>query len=60
MSKTLRIGLIGAGRIGQVHAATIAYRVDGAHLAAVTDPLVGVAQAVAAKFRVPWVAADYA
>jgi myo-inositol 2-dehydrogenase/D-chiro-inositol 1-dehydrogenase len=55
----LRIGLIGAGRIGQVHASTIAYRVSKAQLAAISDPMPGAADAVAAKFRVPTIAADY-
>ncbi|MCW1969832.1 MAG: inositol 2-dehydrogenase [Anaerolineae bacterium] len=58
MSK-LNIGLIGAGRIGQVHAATIAYRVASAQLAAVTDPIASAAQAVASKFRIPNIAAHY-
>jgi myo-inositol 2-dehydrogenase/D-chiro-inositol 1-dehydrogenase len=59
LSKLLRIGLIGAGRIGQVHASTIAYRVAGAQLAAVTDPVPGAAQAVAAKFGALATRADY-
>ena len=59
MSKTLQVGLIGAGRIGQVHASTIAYRVASAQLAAVTDPLPGAAQALAERFRIPTIADDY-
>jgi myo-inositol 2-dehydrogenase/D-chiro-inositol 1-dehydrogenase len=59
VSKTLQVGLIGAGRIGQVHASTIAYRVARAQLASITDPVPGAAEAVAAKFRVPTIAADY-
>jgi myo-inositol 2-dehydrogenase/D-chiro-inositol 1-dehydrogenase len=59
LSKLLQVGLIGAGRIGQVHASTIAYHVSSAQLAAVTDPMPGAAQAVAAKFRVPTIADDY-
>jgi myo-inositol 2-dehydrogenase/D-chiro-inositol 1-dehydrogenase len=55
----LRVGLIGAGRIGQVHASTIAYRVARAQLAAITDPMPGAAEGVATKFRVPIVADDY-
>lgn len=55
----LNIGLIGAGRIGQVHASTIAYRVNTAQLTAVTDPIATSAQSVAAKFRIPKIAADY-
>lgn len=59
MTNFLQIGLIGAGRIGQVHASTIAYRISNAQLAAVTDPIPSAAQAVAAKFRVPTIAANY-
>jgi myo-inositol 2-dehydrogenase/D-chiro-inositol 1-dehydrogenase len=59
LSKLLQIGVIGAGRIGQVHAATIAYRVNTAQLAAVTDPVPDAARAVAEKFRVPTIAGDY-
>ena len=59
MTKIFQVGLIGAGRIGQVHASTIAYRVNSAQLAAVTDAIPGAAQAVAEKFRVPKIAADY-
>jgi myo-inositol 2-dehydrogenase / D-chiro-inositol 1-dehydrogenase len=54
----LRLGLIGAGRIGQVHAATIAQRIAGAHLVAVTDPVLAAAETVAARYRVPTVVAD--
>jgi myo-inositol 2-dehydrogenase/D-chiro-inositol 1-dehydrogenase len=59
LSKLLRVGLIGAGRIGQVHASTIAYRVASAQLVAVTDPMPGAAQALAAKFGVPATRADH-
>jgi myo-inositol 2-dehydrogenase/D-chiro-inositol 1-dehydrogenase len=55
----LNIGLIGAGRIGQVHASTIAYRVASAQLAAVTDPIAPAAQSVAEKFRIPKIATNY-
>ncbi|MEI7771686.1 MAG: inositol 2-dehydrogenase [Chloroflexales bacterium] len=58
MSRSLQIGLIGAGRIGRVHAATIAYRVPGAELAAVTDPVPAAAQALAEQFRVRTIAPD--
>ena len=53
LNKILRVGLIGAGRIGQVHASTLANRVNRAQLTAVTDPIAGAVQAVAEKFRVP-------
>ena len=45
---TLRIGILGAGRIGQVHADAIA-AVPGAVLGAVADPVVAAAQAVQAR-----------
>ena len=53
MNTPIQIGLIGAGRIGQVHARTIAYRVARARLAAVTDPMPGAAERVASAFNVP-------
>lgn len=53
MSNTLRVGLLGAGRIGQVHASTMAYRVPGAQLAAVADVNLAVAQACAAQYHIP-------
>ncbi|MEO6472647.1 MAG: Gfo/Idh/MocA family oxidoreductase [Aeromicrobium sp.] len=43
----VRIGLIGAGRIGSSHAQIIAKRVPGAELVAVADPRPGVAAALA-------------
>ncbi|MGH1562649.1 Gfo/Idh/MocA family oxidoreductase [Mumia sp. DW29H23] len=43
----LRVGLVGAGRIGAAHAETLARRVHGATLVAVADPRPGVAAALA-------------
>jgi myo-inositol 2-dehydrogenase / D-chiro-inositol 1-dehydrogenase len=48
MTRPLRFGLIGTGRIGQVHARSIAADED-AELAWVADPLVAGAEAVAAR-----------
>lgn len=59
MSKLLQIGLIGAGRIAQAHAATVAYRISNAQLAAVTDPIASAATNIAAKFRIPTIAPNY-
>ena len=56
MQRSLNIALIGAGRIGQVHASTIAYRVPGARLAAVYDPISAAAESVAEKFHLPKIA----
>ncbi|MCE7981566.1 MAG: inositol 2-dehydrogenase [Caldilinea sp. CFX5] len=59
MSKLLQIGLIGAGRIAQAHAATVAYRISNAQLAIVTDPIASAATNIAAKFRIPTIAPNY-
>jgi myo-inositol 2-dehydrogenase/D-chiro-inositol 1-dehydrogenase len=48
----LRIGLLGCGRIGQVHALTLA-GVEGAKLAAVSDAMPAAANALGTKYDVP-------
>ncbi|MDI9223913.1 Gfo/Idh/MocA family oxidoreductase [Pantoea sp. EA-12] len=48
----VRVGLIGAGRMGSFHAENLAYRVPGAILAAVADPLPGAAEKLASKLGV--------
>jgi myo-inositol 2-dehydrogenase / D-chiro-inositol 1-dehydrogenase len=58
MFDTLRMGVIGAGRIGRIHAETIATRVLKAELAAVADVDEAAAMAVATRFGVP-VLVDY-
>ena len=52
MSK-INVGIIGAGRIGRVHAEHLAYRVPGANLVAVADVFVEAAKKVAADFQIP-------
>lgn len=49
MTRSVGIGLIGAGRIGTSHARLIAERVPGAHLAAVADPRPGAASAITSE-----------
>jgi myo-inositol 2-dehydrogenase / D-chiro-inositol 1-dehydrogenase len=49
----LRIGVIGVGRIGRMHAELIAHQVPGAALAAVYDAHEPAARGVAAELRVP-------
>ncbi len=49
----LRIGVIGVGRIGRMHAELIAHQVPGAALSAVYDPYEPAAQFVAAALGVP-------
>jgi myo-inositol 2-dehydrogenase/D-chiro-inositol 1-dehydrogenase len=46
---TVRFGVLGAGRIGQVHAGAIA-SVDGAKLVAIADPLAAAAEAMQNKY----------
>jgi myo-inositol 2-dehydrogenase/D-chiro-inositol 1-dehydrogenase len=50
---TLRIGVIGVGRIGRMHAALLARQIDGAALAAVHDPNEEFARDVAGTLGVP-------
>jgi myo-inositol 2-dehydrogenase/D-chiro-inositol 1-dehydrogenase len=47
LSDPVRIGLIGAGRIGTSHATLLSRRVPGAHLVAVADPRAGAAEGLA-------------
>lgn len=48
-NNAVRIGVIGAGRMGSFHAESIALRVPGATLVAVADPVPGAAEKLAAK-----------
>lgn len=53
MSSRLRFGVIGAGRIGPVHAENLAFRVPQAQLAAIADLKPEAAQAVAERCNIP-------
>ena len=55
----VNIGVIGAGRIGKLHAGHIAARVSGAALVAVADVNLAAAQETAAQFSAPVAVADY-
>lgn len=56
----LKIGIIGMGRIGKVHAQSIAYYVPNAQVAAVADPyLTDDAKALAAQFGATQFYTDY-
>lgn len=59
MDEKLQIAVIGLGRIGKIHAETIATRVWEADLAAVADVDGKLAQDVAGRFHVPRVTDDY-
>jgi myo-inositol 2-dehydrogenase/D-chiro-inositol 1-dehydrogenase len=52
-SSTLRMGVIGVGRIGRMHAELLARRVGGATVAAVQDTRAGTARAVGDQLGVP-------
>ena len=58
--KTVNIGIIGAGRIGKVHAATLAFRLPQAAPVAITDVNSAAAEELAAQCRIPRVAASAA
>lgn len=57
-TKQLHIGIIGAGRIGKVHAETLAFRLPEANTLAIADINREAAQAVAARCGIPTVAAS--
>ena len=58
MSTTVRIALLGAGRIGQVHARTVVQRVPSAQLVAIADPMPNAAAHVAALYGITQVTTD--
>ena len=55
---TLNIGLIGAGRVGRLHANTLTTRVPGAKLLAVADIFEAAAKSAAQDYRIPDFTAD--
>ena len=59
MSTTLNLGLIGAGRIGRVHAESLTRRIGNVHLRAVTDLFTEAAQTCAKDFQIPHVYTDH-
>lgn len=59
MSKKLRIGIIGAGRIGKLHAHNLVNRVPGAEVAAVSDVNIEAARQLAQELGIPKAYADY-
>ncbi len=58
MARRVRVALIGAGRIGRVHARNLVYQVPEAELVAVADVIEEAARKLAAELQVPSVYAD--
>lgn len=56
----IRIGVIGAGRIGRLHAGHLATRIPGATAAAIADISEEAAESVATKYHIPLVTTHYA
>jgi len=50
---TINLGILGAGRIGRVHAENLAYRIPGVKLLAVADVIVDAAKKLAADLSIP-------
>ncbi|MCR5208127.1 MAG: inositol 2-dehydrogenase [Eubacterium sp.] len=57
--KKLKVGIIGAGRIGQVHAKSITYHIPSAEIVAISDIYVDGAKKVAEELGIPNYCADY-
>lgn len=55
---TLRLATFGAGRIGANHAEIVARRIPGVALAAISDPVAGAAERLAAELGVPHATTD--
>jgi len=55
----VRLAVIGAGRIGRVHARNLAQRVVGAEIAAIADPRAEAAQELAGRLQIQRVLTNY-
>ncbi len=53
MTTKINVGIIGAGRIGRVHAESLAYRIPQARVLAVSDVFLEAAEKCAADFQIP-------
>jgi myo-inositol 2-dehydrogenase/D-chiro-inositol 1-dehydrogenase len=56
---TFNVGVIGAGRIGKIHAENLALRIPGVRALAVADVILAAAQETAARYNIPAATADY-
>jgi myo-inositol 2-dehydrogenase/D-chiro-inositol 1-dehydrogenase len=58
MTRRVNVGVIGAGRIGRVHAENLAYRIPEANVVAIADIFVEAAQQAADTYGIPAVFKD--
>ena len=58
-AQNLRIGIIGAGRIGKLHAENLATRIPGISVAGVADINLRAAEELADRLHIPKVSTDY-
>ncbi len=56
---TLKIGVIGAGRIGRIHATNLMQRIDGVTVAAIADPKIGGARGWVDSLAISRVSEEY-
>ncbi len=56
---TINVGVIGAGRIGKVHAETVTYRIPEARVIAVADIVEETARRLAEQLHIPQATRDY-
>ena len=56
---TIRFGVIGAGRIGKIHARNLATCVPGARVTMIADPIEEAARELAGQLGVAHATADY-
>jgi len=56
---TIKVGVIGAGRIGKVHAETVTYRIPEARVIAVADIVEEAARRLAEQLHIPQATRDY-
>jgi myo-inositol 2-dehydrogenase/D-chiro-inositol 1-dehydrogenase len=59
MSVKVNVGIIGAGRIGKLHAEHLAYRVPDANIIAIADIFLEAAEKCAADFQIPSAVKDH-
>ena len=59
MTDSLNVGIIGTGRIGQVHAEILAYRIPTVNVLAVSDVILAAADKCATTYQIPAAFSDH-